>query len=220
VNKVDISVILASSIHESKNAVGSLMYQLQTLKSELEVPLEQVEKINNIEEGLKQLNDEWVEYLYLFKLASDGYDLQTETLQVNEFLDDQVFVLSQSATAKNLILNYQCDESLLANFDERLLTSVISTAVYNALRFAKSKITLRAELRNEFLVFLIDDDGPGFSDTENEEEHDFLQNNTGLGLYFTELSAQAHTNKGKQGYIEKSASIILNGACLSIYIPQ
>jgi len=219
VNKVDISVILASSIHESKNAVGNLMYQLQTLKSELEVPLEQVEKINNIEEGLKQLNDEWVEYLYLFKLASDGYDLQTETWQVNEFLDDQVFVLSQSASAKNLILDYQCDESLLANFDERLLTSVISTAVYNALRFANNKITLRAELRNDFLVFLIDDDGPGFSDAEDEEQ-EFLQNNTGLGLYFAELSAQAHTNKGNQGYIEKSESTILNGACLSIYIPQ
>lgn len=195
------------------------MYQLQTLKSKLQIPLEQVEKINNIEEGLKQLNDEWVEYLYLFKLASDGYDLQTETWQVNEFLDDQVFVLSQSATAKNLILDYQCDESLLANFDDRLLTSVISTAVYNALRFAKSKITLTAEKRNDYLVFLIDDDGPGFSETGDEEEN-FLQNNTGLGLYFAELSAQAHTNKGKQGYIEKSESSTLKGACLSIYIPQ
>ena len=195
------------------------MYQLQTLKSEFDGPIEQVEKINNIEEGLKQLNDEWVEYLYLFKLASDGYDLQTDTLQVSEFLDDQVFVLSQSATARHLILNYDCDESLLANFDERLLTSVISTAVYNALRFSKSKITLKAEIRNEYLVFTVEDDGPGFSDTP-DEEHDFLQNNTGLGLYFAELSAQAHTHKGKQGYIEKSESNILKGACLSIYIPQ
>lgn len=218
-NKVDISVILASSIHESKNAVGNLMYQLQTLKAEFEGPAEQVEKINHIEEGLKQLNDEWVEYLYLFKLASDGYDLQTETWQVNEFLDDQVFVLSQSATAKHLILDYQCDESLLANFDERLLTSVISTAVYNALRFANSKILLRAEIKNNYLVFYIEDDGPGFCD-DQDEEVDFLNNNTGLGLYFTELSAKAHSNKGKQGYIEKSTSSTLKGACLQIYIPQ
>lgn len=218
-NKVDISVILASSIHESKNAVGNLMYQLQTLKAEFEGPAEQVEKINHIEEGLKQLNDEWVEYLYLFKLASDGYDLQTETWQVNEFLDDQVFVLSQSATAKHLILDYQCDESLLANFDERLLTSVISTAVYNALRFANSKILLRAEIKNDYLVFYIEDDGPGFCD-DQDEEVDFLNNNTGLGLYFTELSAKAHSNKGKQGYIEKSTSSTLKGACLQIYIPQ
>jgi K+-sensing histidine kinase KdpD len=219
VKKVDISVILASSIHESKNAVGNLMYQLQTLKSEFDGPIEQVEKINNIEEGLKQLNDEWVEYLYLFKLASDGYDLQTDTLQVSEFLDDQVFVLSQSATARHLILSYECDESLLANFDERLLTSVISTGVYNALRFAKSKILLKAEVVDNYLVFQIEDDGPGFSDTNNEEEN-FLDSSTGLGLYFTELSAQAHSNNGKEGYITKTDSSSLNGACLSIYIPQ
>lgn len=218
-NKVDISVILASSIHESKNVVGNLMYQLQTLKSEFDGPIEQVEKINNIEEGLKQLNDEWVEYLYLFKLASDGYDIQTDNWQVSEFLDDQVFVLSQSATAKHLILKYECDESLLANFDERLMTSVISTGVYNALRFAKTKIILRAEMHEDYLVFMIEDDGPGISDSADEEQN-FLESNTGLGLYFTELSAQAHTHNDKQGYVEKSISKDLNGACLKIYIPQ
>lgn len=218
-NKVDISVILASSIHESKNAVGNLMYQLQTLKSEFEGPLDQVDKINNIEEGLKQLNDEWVEYLYLFKLASDGYDLQTDSWQVNEFLDDQVFVLSQSATAKNLTLDFECDETLLGNFDERLMTSVISTAVYNALRFAKSKITLSAKRLDEYLVFSIEDDGPGFTDNLDEEQN-FLQNNTGLGLYFTKLSAQAHSIEDRHGYLEKSSSCTLNGACLNIYLPQ
>lgn len=218
-NKVDISVILASSIHESKNAVGNLMYQLQTLKSEFEGPSEQSDKINNIEEGLKQLNDEWVEYLYLFKLASDGYDLQTDSLQVSEFLDDQVFALSQSATAKDLSLDFECDESLMASFDERLLTSVMSTAIYNALRFAKKRIVLNAAIEDGYLVFKIEDDGAGFSHTEDEETN-FLENNTGLGLYFAELSAQAHANNDKQGFIKKSESSTLKGACLSIYIPQ
>jgi hypothetical protein len=30
--KIDISTILASAIHESKNQVGTLLYQLQSLK--------------------------------------------------------------------------------------------------------------------------------------------------------------------------------------------
>ena len=217
--KIDISTILASAIHESKNQVGTLLYQLQSLKESMVSKDANQKKIVSIEESLKKLNDEWVEYLYLYKLASDGYDLHADTFLLDEFLDDQVFALQPSANARNLKLGYACNESLTGVFDERLMTAVVSTAVYNAFRFAKSKIIINAKQENNFLVISVEDDGPGFKQTDDEPD-DFLEGNTGLGLYFAELSASAHLAGNARGYIKKDSSASLGGASLIVYLPQ
>ncbi|BDX02937.1 histidine kinase [Marinomonas pontica] len=217
--KLDISTILASAIHESKNQVGTLLYQLQSLKDVIGSKDANQKKIILIEESLKKLNDEWVEYLYLYRLASDGYDLHVDTFLLDEFLDDQVFALHPSALAKNLQLEYSCDASLTGIFDERLMTAVVSTAVYNAFRFAKSKITISAKKENEFLIIAIEDDGQGFKNTE-EDGDEFLEGNTGLGLYFAELSANAHVINERTGFIKKESSLALGGASLTVFLPQ
>ncbi|MEO9656425.1 sensor histidine kinase [Marinomonas sp.] len=217
---LDISTILASAIHESKNQVGTLLYKLQSLKDTLPQSDHNQVKIVTIEESLKKLNDEWVEYLYLYKLASDGYELHIDTFLMDEFLDDQTFALQPSANAKSLELDYQCDSRLIGTFDERLMTAVVSTAVYNAIRFAKSKILINASLDNDFLVLAIDDDGKGFDSDLLEGNSEFDESNTGLGLYFSALSADAHQLKEKKGYVKREASSLLGGARLAVYLPQ
>jgi len=219
--KLNISTILASAIHESKNQVGTLLYQLQGLKDTIDNKSASRNKIVSIEESLKKLNDEWVEYLYLYRLASDGYELHIDTFLMDEFLDDQVFALQPSAQAKNLDLDYACDPSLTGIFDERLMTAVVGTAVYNAFRFATSKILIQARRDNHFLIISVEDDGKGFENsTESDLPEGFIEANTGLGLYFAELSATAHTANGVQGFIKKEISSSLGGASLTVYIPQ
>lgn len=214
---MNISTILASAIHESKNQIGTLLYQLQTLKETSDFQGSNKTKIVQIEESLKKLNDEWVEYLYLYRLASNGYELHIDTFLMEEFLDDQVFALQPSAIAKNLELDFSCDSSLTGVFDERLMTAVVSTGVYNALRFAKSKIKITAEKEENFLVIAVEDDGKGFQ--PQQEDDDVFEANTGLGLYFAELSATAHTVNHTSGFIKKDVSS-LGGASLKIYLPQ
>ncbi|BFM48088.1 HAMP domain-containing sensor histidine kinase [Marinomonas sp. THO17] len=218
--KVDISTILASAIHESKNQVGTLLYQLQTVKESLGDKAPQNKKIVHIEESLKKLNDEWVEYLYLYRLASDGYELHPDTFLMEEFLDDQVFALSSSANAKKLELSFDCETGLSGSFDERLMTAVVSTGVYNAFRYAKSSILLSAYKEDQYLIITVEDDGPGFNEDEEHHLDALLDDNTGLGLYFAELSANAHSKNNKLGFTRKSQSTRLGGACLSIHIPQ
>lgn len=219
--KMNISTILASAIHESKNQVGTLLYQLQGLKDIIDDKDSSRKKIVSIEESLKKLNDEWVEYLYLYRLASDGYELHVDTALIDEFLDDQVFALQPSAHAKNLDLEYVCDPSLIGIFDERLMTAVVGTAVYNALRFAKSKILIQARKEDNFLIISVEDDGEGFDASINKDHsEEFIEANTGLGLYFAELSAAAHSYNDREGLIKKETSSSLGGASLTVYLPQ
>lgn len=218
-DKIDISTILASAIHESKNHLGTILYQLESLKR-LNLDQEGQKSLRKVEEGMKQLNDEWVEYLYLYRLASDGYEVLYDCHALEEFLDDQVFALAPSAAAKNLSLEFNTDESLTAVFDERLMTSVVSTGVYNALRFAQSSIHISAYMEDSYLVIAIEDDGKGFAQTAEEEDELLFQKNTGLGLYFADLSAQAHSVEDRKGFISKASSEALGGAKLAIYLPQ
>ena len=217
--KIELTTILASAIHESKNQLGSLLYQLEALKR-LELGSEGKKTLTKIEEGMKQLNDEWVEYLYLYRLASDGYDVNYDSHALEEFLDDQVFALKPSAMAKELSLTYKADDMLTAVFDERLMTAVVSTAVYNALRFAKSKIEINATMEDSYLIISIEDDGKGFTANDDKVDDMLFTTNTGLGLYFAELSAEAHSIEDRKGVIKKLKSERLGGAKLAIYIPQ
>ncbi|TBR38144.1 HAMP domain-containing histidine kinase [Marinomonas agarivorans] len=228
-NKLDIGTLLASLIHESKNTVGHLMFQTQTAKSNFPPSDTMYEQLDNIESDLKRLNDCWVEYLYLYKLASNGYDIQCDTYAVDDFLDEQVFVLKPSAKEHKIGLTFICDANLIGIFDERLLISVISTGFYNALRFAHKQIIFKAEKVDHFLVISIEDDGCGFDNTEDdgcgfdntEDEGSVLtEYNTSLGLHFAELTAKAHSNNKQHGYIEKASSETLGGASLKIYLPQ
>ena len=99
------------------------------------------------------------------------------------------------------------------------MTAVVSTAVYNALRFAKTKIRISAIKHRDFLVISIEDDGQGFNLSDDQPEA-FLEGNTGLGLYFAELSATAHVIDEVKGFIKKESSLSLGGANLSVYLPQ
>ncbi|MFT2111597.1 sensor histidine kinase [Marinomonas sp. 2405UD68-3] len=217
-DKLDISTILASAIHESKNRIGTLLYHTHTIKSHKEMNTNIEKTIDTIEESLKQLNDEWVEYLYLYKLSTDGYPILYNSVSVSEFLDDQVFALESSASSRDLTLNFKCDEDIIGFFDERLITSAVSTSIYNALRYAKQAILLTANIEANFLVITIEDDGPGFFNDESDEM--LFSKNTGLGLYFCELSAKSHSIKDVNGYITKETSSKLGGACLKIFLPQ
>ncbi|SBS31227.1 Sensor protein CpxA [Marinomonas aquimarina] len=217
--KIEITTILASAIHESKNQLGTLLYQLEALKR-LDLGHEGKKTLTKVEEGMKQLNDEWVEYLYLYRLASDGYDVNYDSHALDEFLDDQVFALKPSAVARDLSLTYQTDADLTGVFDDRLMTAVVSTAVYNALRFAKSKIEINAAMEDDYLVISIEDDGKGFNASHEKEDELLFNNNTGLGLYFAELSADAHSVEERNGTIKKLYSEHLGGAKLAIYLPQ
>ncbi|MEC8484274.1 MAG: ATP-binding protein, partial [Pseudomonadota bacterium] len=85
---------------------------------------------------------------------------------------------------------------------------------------AKNKIEISADIEDEYLIINIEDDGKGFEETANEEDEMLFQTNTGLGLYFAELSANAHKVENRSGFIQKQSSSKLGGAKLTIHLPQ
>lgn len=75
-------------------------------------------------------------------------------------------------------------------------------------------------MEDSYLIISIEDDGKGFTANDEKVDDMLFTTNTGLGLYFAELSAEAHSIEDRKGVIKKLKSERLGGAKLAIYIPQ
>jgi signal transduction histidine kinase len=95
-------------------------------------------------------------------------------------------------------------------FDDYLTRLALEAAVHNALRFARSEVTLSCCIRDGFLVFSVADDGPGLG-ADGEPS-------TGLGTALCHAIAQAHVNG------ERSGKLVLRnrpegGALFELWLP-
>lgn len=96
-------------------------------------------------------------------------------------------------------------------FDRQLARLALDSAIYNALRFARSRITLGLRLADQQLCFYVWDDGPGLQNTP-------ASTSTGLGRLVCDEVARAHRNHGRSG-----RSLLRNhdqgGAIFELFLP-
>jgi signal transduction histidine kinase len=76
--------------------------------------------------------------------------------------------------------------------DRHLVRLALDSALYNALRFARGRITLGLRSEAGQLCFYVQDDGPGLQATP-------AHSSTGLGRMVCEEVAKAHRNHGRVG---------------------
>lgn len=81
-------------------------------------------------------------------------------------------------------------------FDRRLVRLALEAALHNAGRFARRRIELSVRESQGFLVFRVDDDGPGLQAPDADDPQA-----TGLGTALCEAVARAHDQPGRQGRV-------------------
>lgn len=78
-------------------------------------------------------------------------------------------------------------------YDRHLVLLALGSALYNALRFARSRIALGASGAAGKICFYVRDDGPGPQTVPGASS-------TGLGLRVCQAVAEAHRNRGINGH--------------------
>jgi signal transduction histidine kinase len=81
-------------------------------------------------------------------------------------------------------------------FDEPLVRMALEAGLHNAWRFARSDVVLDARISEGFLIFRLDDDGPGLRAQDPE-----ALTSTGLGTELCEAVARAHRVGGRCGRV-------------------
>ena len=98
--------------------------------------------------------------LSLSKMDSHTFDLHPTDLEVMEFLDECVDIMS--TIRKDCVIHLEAAHPLMIHTDPELLKRVIQNILSNCLRYAEHEILIRMSTDGNSLILLIQDDGPGF----------------------------------------------------------
>ena len=125
----------------------------------------------------------------------------------------------------NVELIIDGDEESTWFFDPDLVASIINNIIVNTVRYTKSKIIIKIQESDSYLTIVIYDDGIGYPKDmithpdSTEDNLDFRNGSTKLGLYFASQIAQRHKNHGKQGFISLSNGGELGGGVFTLALP-
>jgi signal transduction histidine kinase len=184
------SQLTAIIVHDLKNALGTLEGQLSALTVDLER-----ERAVSAHTTCVALREKLIGFLTLYKAAEQGLVARIEAVSPDDFLQALVrnhpTVNSAERPQIQITIN---DDAMPAMgfFDEHLTGMALDAALQNALRFAKSEISIACVKTDGDIIFTIKDDGPGLGTTEDKPS-------TGLGLALCEAIARAHQNEGRYG---------------------
>lgn len=97
--------------------------------------------------------------LSLSKMDSHTFDLHPTDLEVVEFLDECVDIMS--TIRRDCVIHLESAHPLTIHTDPELLKRVIQNILSNCLRYADHEILIRMSTDGNSLILLIQDDGPG-----------------------------------------------------------
>lgn len=180
--------------HDLKNALGSLEGELEALIDDPSPAM-----AHSAYMRCTELRRHFVQFLTVYG-AADGMHLHCE----DESPQDLLAQLYRTGQIRRLSLPHAPRMVMQAPdnappywyFDQRLVHMALEAALHNASRFAREHVTLRLREDGGFLVFAIDDDGPGLGAADPSSA------STGLGTALCEAVAQAHRSGDRQGRIE------------------
>lgn len=183
--------LAALVVHDLKNELGALEAALE--RSILE-PSTEAARQNHLQ--CSELRQHFVQFLTLYG--------QSGSLRVLASDESPMAVLE--AAGRHAALSHPRLHVQIASgeqappywyFDPRLVRMALDAALHNAGRFARSSIHLQALLNDGYLVFRIDDDGPGPDPAAHDPQ---AQHATGLGSSLCLAVAEAHTCADRRGH--------------------
>lgn len=180
------SKLSAIIVHDIKNALAILEGELRQLTDAPDRT-----RAGHAHTTCLNLQDKLVGFLTLYKASSQGLVAQIDAVSPIDFLTMLIGQLSIGKSGIALSLS-ATPMPVVAFFDEHLVTLALEAALRNAMRFALSRIEIGCVQRDGFLVFSIQDDGPGVGAKEKIAS-------TGLGMYLCNVIAAAHIKDENSG---------------------
>lgn len=224
--EADVTMLLASSVHDMKNSVSMLIGGLQRVLATVQPEtFPAFGDLTQMTYEAKRINNNLVQLLTLYKLGQQIYPFDPQQVGIDEFLQVIAGQAGGMLRSEAVTLDIECAPNLCWYFDEDLVTGVIGNAFSNAIRYTRDRMNLSACVRDGMLELRIEDNGSGYSAEMLEQSRDpmravdFRTGSTGLGLYFSAAVAYMHRNRGRRGEILLKNGGTLGGGCFILRLP-
>lgn len=224
---LDIAAAFAMVSHDIKNSLGVLLKDVGTIRESCDASFCALRpRCADMEYESRRINNNLVKMLTLFKVEQGAYMLNVDIHSVLDFMYEVMLEQGSIMLEKGIEYEVECDDDLYWYFDRNLMAGIMGNALSNALRYTKSLVRISAQKAEQGLEISVEDDGPGFPDAmlfeqsvSTRSSSGFLNNNTGLGLYFTQMVLDLHCHDERRGNIVLSNGSQLGGGKLTLLLP-
>ena len=205
---MDFSTIVGVATHDMKNSVSVITAYLEDLLAQQAAEPVAPESSRLLQQTLyeaQRVNGHLVQLMTIYKIERGMYPFDPEEVDLEEFAQETLGRVAPLARIKGLQLAVEREPQTSAwFFDRELMLSVVTQAMFNAVRYTRSRIVLRLGVDAQGLHIHVDDDGQGFPGFMMELAYSSQGINsqtgsTGLGLYFARQVAQLHQREERQG---------------------
>jgi signal transduction histidine kinase len=221
---MNFSDALASSIHDIKNSLSTVLIAVDELVNEAGCELKNPHLLNLLRQEAQRANTNLLQLLSVYQLDGDRLEAHMDQYNFAEFLEEIMAENASLVKAMEIGLAIECDPAACGFFDENLVRGVLNHAVGNAERYTHSRILISAGLEDGFTVFRVEDDGDGFPDNmlassrSSDRCKAFSTGHTQLGLYFASCVAELHRNGDRVGFIQLKNQQDLSGGCFELWL--
>jgi signal transduction histidine kinase len=198
--------LAALVVHDLKNALGVLEAQLDSLSKRPDRAL-----ARRSHRQCAELRQRFVMFLSVYGAGGEMRAYATDESPTG-FLEHVQRSVLRAEDAAALTLGPCSTAPPFWFFDRRLVRMALESALHNALRFARAQVVLDVREQDGYLVFSIDDDGPGL------EAADPCEESTGLGTELCIAVANAHGTPQRPGRVTL-ANRPQGGARFEMWLP-
>lgn len=167
-----------------------------------------IEEIQEMAKDVRNSGDNLIKLLenllYWARIQMNRYEFQPEKVSLNTIVENNVNLLSLSASQKGVLIKDQVPENTSVVADQNMVNTIIRNLVSNAIKFTKNgdTITVGYKKENNFSCISIQDTGVGIKpeDLENLFKIDVTttsrgthnEKGTGLGLILCKEMVEKH----------------------------
>ncbi|MFA0038398.1 ATP-binding protein [Vibrio sp. 10N.261.52.A1] len=207
--------------HELRTPIFRIQWQAEMLK---DTPLseEQEKTIESIVEDTEEMEKMVDELLYYAKLDSTELESLQQPLEIKDFLEHATTRWSKETALSIDLYLPEHEQSIVA--DETLLNRALDNLVRNAMKFARTQISIEVTKHQEQLQIAVHDDGDGVAEEHRahlfdpfyvgDKARNKAKSGHGLGLSIVhKICAQHHAT------VQIAQSPSLKGAVFIITFP-
>lgn len=201
--KIDFFTNIA---HEIRTPLSLIIGPLEYLMKTTNINNAYGEYLSIIEQNYKRLYALVTQLLDFRKVDSGAYKLSYDSYRVKDTIAKVTCIFELSTRQKKISIDISSiSEKMTMVTDEEAFTKIISNLLSNALKYAKSRISVTAAENDSEIIITVTDDGIGITDQEKTKIFDAfyqVKNNSelnklgiGIGLHMTRSLIQLMNGK-------------------------
>jgi signal transduction histidine kinase len=201
--------ILTSGVHDAKNQL--FFAESLILQAEATHGIQLGEVRLAIEQAAARLSLT----LTAYKLKRHTTDaLSISMVYVPDLFEEAAIINRPHCRNMGINFSFNCQVNQAWLLDQTLILDMLSNAIQNASRYAKTCVRASAAIEQDYLLLRVEDDGTGFAIPDIARMAEL-----GVGLSVASELARLHENHGRHGSLTLANGGDLGGAMFEIRLP-